>query len=1114
MYALQQKIPSADPITENKETMWKLPNLTTNVHFFWFLIIFSTFSSTLSTNASDYGALMAFKSRLFLQQDSILSTNWTSTTHFCNWFGVSCFNKRVSKLQLSGLALEGEVSSDIANMSHLVELDLSSNKLGGILPGEVGFLKQLRILNVTQNSFQGTIPSNLSCCRHLQELDLSYNFMSGIIPENLGLLSNLRYLAVDHNNLTGEIPASLGNFSKLEYFYLHENDLFGEIPEELGKLTSLKLIGLRGNNLTGSIPHSIFNISRLEIVDLSINRLSGELPQNLGDHLPNLERLFLDSNRITGKIPGCLSNATKLTHLFFTENDLNGYIPNEFGRLLNLQWFEFEYNRVSGGIPYGLFNITSLQIVKTRHNYLSGELPHDLGNGLPNLEEIFLSHNQFSGELPSSICNATKLIYLEVSNNSFRGPVPMMLGKLEKLEHLNLQVNLLVNNPRSIYLDFLNSLVNCRNLQFLVLDSNPLNGVLPESIGNLSSNLKVFTAISCELKGSIPYGLGNLSSLNFLGLSSNDLQGKVPSSFGNLQNLERIYLTGNELGIIPAELCSIKILGILHLGENRFSGSIPECIQNLTELKEISLAANNFNSFIPLSLWDLVKLESLNLSRNNLQGMVPTELGNLKALYIMDLSFNNFSGEIPDSVGNLQNLLALDMSHNKFQGPIPNSLSNLIVIESLDLSSNGLSGGIPASLVSLRDLKYINLSFNMLQGEIPQKGVFTNVTYHDLMGNPKLCGAPNLNFPLCSSQASGRKKRRTASLVLKITIPIAATFLLISMCISLVILSRKKQAKNQTKSDSLRVGHQIITYHELVRATQNFSESDLLGKGSSDMVYKGKLADGTFVEVKVFDMQYARALKNFDAECEVLSNVRHRNLVKIISTCSNVEFKAMVLEFMPNGSLDSWLHSESTCLRLEQRLDILIDVAMAMEYLHHEYMVPIVHCDLKPSNVLLDEDMTAHVADFGIAKILAQDDEIIQTNTLGTIGYIAPEYGLDGQVSTKGDVYSFGILLLETLTGKRPTDDMFSQELSLHEWVVKSYPGALTEVLDPNLVHDLDFVEDGDIAPINKKGNQIEQAVVSIVEVALLCLKEIPEERIDTRGIVAQLKKIRAQLKS
>ncbi|KAL7131812.1 hypothetical protein ABFS83_12G030300 [Erythranthe nasuta] len=1093
-----------------------------NFYLLQFLIL-STFycnsSSLEQTNntTTDHSSLISFKSNLLLQPNSILSTNWIPTADFCTWYGVSCTNRRITALHLSGLSLNGQISPDIANMSHLVELDLSGNNFNGILPNELGFLRNLRTLNVTNNSLQGTIPYNLSQCRNLQELDLSRNFIAGNIPENLGRLRNLRYLAVDHNNLTGKIPPSLGNFSRLEYFYLHENDLFGEIPSDLGKLNNLKVLALRSSNLTGSIPTSIFNISSLRIVDLSINGLSGRVPENLGENIPNLERLFLDGNRISGEIPVFLSNASKLNYLFFTENDLSGVIPQDFGRLSNLIWFEFEYNRISGGIPYSLFNITSLEIVKFRHNYLGGELPRDFGNWLPNIQEVFLSHNQFSGELPSTICNATNLVHFEVSNNSFSGPVPMMLGQLTKLEHLNLQVNSLVNSPLSTHLDFLDSLVNCRSLQFLILESNPLNGILPESVGNLSSNLKVFTLISCEVKGVIPHGIGNLSSLFFLGLSGNNLRGKVPSSFVSLQKLERIYLTGNELeGPIPNVFCSIKVLGILHLGENKFSGSIPECIQNLTGLREVSFAANNLSSSIPSVFWDLVNVGGFNFSRNRLNGILPTEFGNLKAVNIIDLSYNDFSGEIPDSFGSLQNLLTLDMSRSKFQGRIPNSLSNLIVIESLDLSSNALSGNIPPSLGSLRDLNYLNLSFNMLEGEIPNKGVFVNIIYESLMGNLNLCGAPTLNFPACTTQISGKTKKRM-SRVLKITIPIASTCLLVTILIlAWIVFSRKKKViENQTETNTLQMGFQTITYHELVKATENFSESTLLGRGSSGTVYKAKLSDNTLAAIKVFDMQYSRkALKNFDAECEVLSNVRHRNLVKIISTCSNVEFKAMILEYMPNGSLDEWLHSRGIPLSLIERVDILTDVAMAVEYLHHGYTVPIVHCDLKPSNVLLDEDMMARVADFGLAKILVEDGELVRTKTLGTIGYIAPEYGMDGQVSTKGDIYSFGILLLETLTGKRPTDDMFGEDLSLHQWVSLSFPSGLREVLDYNIVSDLISVKDSSSAPINEKRNGDEEMLVSIVHLAFLCLKESPDERIDMRGVVVHLKKIGAELNS
>ncbi|KAK4710255.1 hypothetical protein R3W88_004768 [Solanum pinnatisectum] len=951
---------------------------------------------------------MTFKSSLRLEPHHILSTNWISDTHFCSWYGVSCLHQRVVALQLPNLAIQGKVSSEIANLTQLALLDLSSNDLNGNLPSELGFLQQLRLLNVTGNSLDGTIPLNISRCRLLQELHLSDNIIKGSIPQELGLLSQLRILRLNDNNLTGKIPSLLGNLSKLEYFYLHENDLEGEIPDEIGDLTNLRLLIFRGNDFTGSIPASIFNISRLQ----------------------------------------------NITHLFFTENDLQRNIPNEFGKLHEIVWFEFEYNRISGAIPSSLFNISSLEILKARHNYLNGHLPYDLGTWLPNLQEIFLSHNQFSGDLPAAICNASKLENLEVANNSFTGPIPMMLGNLVDLITLNLQNNLLESNPGATQLDFLNSLVTSRNLV-----------------------------------SSMPTNIGNLSGLIFLGLASNNIVGNVPPSFVGLQNLERLYLTGNKLeGTFPAELCSIRRLGLLHLGENRLSGEVPSCIGNLTELR------------LPSSFWRLVKLDGLNLSRNLLHGFFPSDVGTLKAMSIMDLYFNRFFGEIPNSIGSLQYLVSLDMSRNAFQGPIPDTFSNLIVLEGLDLSTNALSGVIPKSLELLRDLKYLNVSFNNLQGEVPKKGVFANVNYRFLMGNPRLCGAPDLYIPICPAQ--GRKTARKKSIILRTAVPVAV--ILVALFFTWMIWSRKKHVIGNNESDypyPPRIAHQKITYYELLQATENFSQSKLVGSGSSGTVYQGTFSGGAVFAIKVFDMQWQRGLRNFDSECEILSNVRHRNLVKIVSTCSN-------LEYMPNGSLDKRLYSDENCLSLVERLNIMIDVALAMEYFHHDYTVPIVHCDLKPGNVLLDQDLTAHVADFRIAKMLAQEGNIAQTKTLGTIGYIAPEYGLDGQISTSSDVYSFGILLLEIFTRKKPTDDMFSGDLSLHKWTSLSLPDAVLDILDADLVSDIGFTTD----TIDENQSQIKQLLVLIINVAFLCLKEFPEERINMREVVVELNKIRAEL--
>ncbi|XP_047267455.1 receptor kinase-like protein Xa21 [Capsicum annuum] len=203
------------------------------------------------------------------------------------------------------------------------------------------------------------------------------------------------------------------------------------------------------------------------------------------------------------------------------------------------------------------------------------------------------------------------------------------------------------------------------------------------------------------------------------------------------------------------------------------------------------------------------------------------------------------------------------------------------------------------------------------------------------------------------------------------------------------------------------VTRERISYSELLQATDDLSESNLIGFGSFGSVYKGVLRSGTAIAVKVFNPQ-------LDTECEVLRSLRHRNLVKVITSFSNLDFKALVLDYMPNGSLELYLYSHNYFLDIKQRLGIMIDVACALEYLHHGCSLPVIHCDMKPSNVLLDEYMVAHLSDFGISKLLGEDQGDLYTKTLAIFGYIAPEYGLEGLVSTKCDVYSYGVMLLES----------------------------------------------------------------------------------------------------
>jgi LRR receptor-like serine/threonine-protein kinase FLS2 len=682
-----------------------------------------------------------------------------------------------------------------------------------------------------------------------------------------------------------------------------------------------------------------------------------------------------------------------------------GAIPREIGNLQNLEVIRVGVNNLTGPIPFEIFNISTIREISMPINKLTGHLPSSVGFFLQNLQRLYLAGNKLSGTIPSSISNASQLTELDLSDNLFSGLIPKSLSNLWLLEWLNLAGNNLTIDSSTPELNIFSSLSNLAYLRVLDLSNNLLNDILSSSIGNLSTSLQYLHINNCNIKGIIPIDMGNLSNLITLSLWTNELVGSIPATVGRLRKLQALNLYDNRLeGPIPYELCHLESLYKMFFNGNEIYGPIPACLNNLTLLGYLYLNSNQLTSVIPLSLWSLTYILEVNLSSNSLSGPLSLEIGNMKVLRVLELSRNQLSGYIPTTIGSLKDLANLSLADNRLEGSIPKSFGELVSLEFLDLSSNNLSGEIPKSLEAILQLKYLNLSFNRLQGQIPVAGPFVNFSATSFMSNDGLCGAPRLHVPPCKA-SDPRPKRTIATHILKYVLPTIGLTMLIVTLVLVLTRHRKSNMKIPVEENPLPLATwRRISQQELLQATEGFSASNLLGKGSFGSVYQGRLLDGMIVAIKVFDLVVEGAFKSFDTECEVLRNIRHRNLLKILSTCSNMDFKAFVMEYMPNGNLEKWLYSQDHCLSILQRLNIMINVASALEYLHYGYSIPIVHCDLKPNNILLDEDLVAHVADFGIAKLLGDGDSMMQTMTLATIGYMAP-----------GDVFTLQ-LELESLT--------------------------------------------------------------------------------------------------
>ncbi|XP_031392080.1 putative receptor-like protein kinase At3g47110 [Punica granatum] len=684
-------------------------------------------------------------------------------------------------------------------------------------------------------------------------------------------------------------------------------------------------------------------------------------------------------------------------------------------------------------------------------------------------------------------------------------------------------------------LDFLCSLTNATILNLLVIANNNFGGEVPKCIGNLSITLDLLALGQNALSGTLPSSIGNIINLQVLSVSANNFSGSIPPEIGNLKKMKQLYLTDNVFtGEVPHTLGNLSMLTHLSMGNNNLLGTIPSSLGKCQSLLALDLAHNKLAGAIPPEIMSLPPLSiGVDFSMNNLTGELPVEIGNLKHLSALDQSGNKLSGKIPSSLGSCMSLEYLYMGDNMFAGPIPSTLSSLRGIRELNLSHNRLSGQIPDFLEDL-DLTSLDLSFNNFQGNLPTGGVLANTSATSVLGNEKLCGGlPEYRLPKCKSTGTSTNGRVRNVSIYTVSGILAIVFMLSLLCFLWHRKQRKTVASSSSNDQFLKV-----SYQDLLKATDGFSSANLIGTGSFGSVFKGFLAlDQTTIAVKVLNLDRHGASKSFIKECEALRNIRHRNLVKVLTACSGTDyqgndFKALVYEFMINGSLDEWLHPQVRTsperevirrqLGLLQRVNIATDVACALDYLHHQCETPIVHCDLKPSNVLIDGEMTGHVGDFGLVRFMpGATRELISELTSsigvkGSLGYIAPEYGAGAEVSTNGDVYSYGILVLEMFTGKRPTDDMFSDGLNLHLFTKAAFPERVLQIIDPLLLQESHDEDDGlDIRRTRRSHDRflkIQECLVSIVEIGLVCSSEIPSGRMSMRDVVAALQAIRKKL--
>ncbi|XP_057769871.1 protein NSP-INTERACTING KINASE 1-like [Salvia miltiorrhiza] len=509
--------------------------------------------------------------------------------------------------------------------------------------------------------------------------------------------------------------------------------------------------------------------------------------------------------------------------------------------------------------------------------------------------------------------------------------------------------------------------------------------------------------------------------------------------------------------------------------------------------------------------WTMVTCSSQNLviglgsPSQNLSGTLSPSIGNLTNLQIILLQNNNITGPIPSELGRLLKLQTLDLSNNLFRGSIPPALGHLKILQYMRLNNNSLFGEIPMSLTNLTQLSLVDLSYNNLSGPVPR---FPSKTFN-VIGNPLICergyepqcaggiALMPMSMTLNTSQTLTSAKSKYRKLSLAIGTSVAAICLLAAgFGLFFWRRQRRKQQRffdvNDREHEEVSLGNlRRFHFRQLQHATNNFSSKNILGKGGFGNVYKGYLQDGTAVAVKrLKDGSTAGGERQFQTEVEMISLAVHRNLLRLYGFCMTETEKLLVYPYMSNGSVASRLKAKPV-LDWSTRKRIALGAARGLLYLHEQCDPKIIHRDVKAANILLDDYCEAVVGDFGLAKLLDHQDSHVTTAVRGTVGHIAPEYLSTGQSSEKTDVFGFGILLLELITGQRALQfgKSANQKGAVLDWVKNLHQDKkLEDLVDKDLKNNYDRIE-----------------LEEIVKVALLCTQYLPGLRPKMSEVVRML---------